>query len=66
MVLVDLDREGIHKKRRALSYMTFDYNFDNDIEIRAAIRNKDFFYKWIRGNPYYNNVINEGIKLYVE
>lgn len=64
MILVDLSDEEIRKKGRLLSDMTFDYNFDNDLEIMPIVQNLEHFNKWIRSYPFYNNIKNEGIELY--
>lgn len=35
-----------------------------DMYITTFVRNIDFFNKWVRAHPFYNNVWNEGIVLY--
>ena len=64
MILVDLDDNEIRSKGRDLSNLTFDYNFDNEIEIMPIVKNLDHFNKWLNAYPFYNNVKNEGIELY--
>ncbi len=64
MILVDLSREDIKSFSGALSDMTFDINIDNDIMIMPIVQNLDFFNKWVRSHPFYNNVNNEGVELY--
>ena len=63
MILVDLSDEEIRSKD-ILSDLTFDYNFDNDLEIMPIVKNLDHFNKWLRAYPFYNNVKNEGVELY--
>lgn len=64
MILVDLTDEEIKEKGQFLSDLTFDYNFDNDLEIMPIVKNKEHFYKWIRSYPFYNNIQKEGVQLY--
>lgn len=64
MILVKLDDLQIKEKQNALSDLTFDYNFDNNIEIMPIVKNLDHFNKWLRAYPFYNNVRKEGVELY--
>lgn len=64
MVLVDLSEKEIAEKSHELSDVTFDYYFDNDLEIMPIVKNIEHFNKWLRAYPFYNNVKREGIELY--
>lgn len=64
MILVDLSDEEIKKKGHILSNITFDYNFDNDLQIMPIVRNSEHFHKWIRAYPFYNHIKKEGVELY--
>ena len=64
MILVDLTDEEISKKGRNLSDLTFDYNFENALNIMPIVKNLEHFYKWLRAYPFYNNIMKEGVKLY--
>ena len=64
MILVDLSDDEIKRKGHVLSDLTFDYNFDNNLEIMPIVKNLDHFNKWIRAYPFYNNVKKEGVELY--
>ena len=64
MILVDLSDDEIKRKGHVLSDLTFDYNFDNNLEIMPIVKNLDHFNKWIRAYQFYNNVKNEGVELY--
>lgn len=64
MILVDLTDEEIKEKGHALSDLTFDYNFDNNLGIMPIVKNQEHFNKWLRAYPFYNNVKKEGIELY--
>lgn len=52
MILVDLADEEIRKMGHFLSDITFDYNFDNDLEIMPIVKNLEHFNKWIRSYPF--------------
>ena len=64
MVLVDLS----DKKIKSLDDHKLDvdckYLNQYDMYITAFVRNIDFFNKWVRAHPFYNNVWNEGVALY--
>ena len=64
MILVDLSDEEISKRGRLLSDVTFDYNFDHDLEIMPIVKNREHFNKWLRSYPFYYNVKSEGVELY--
>ena len=64
MVLVDYPREDIGNIRSKMSDISFELSYDNNIEINPLIQNEDFFTRWIRSYPFYNNVVNEGVELY--
>lgn len=65
MILVDLDDTEIKSKGDALSDVTFDYNFDFDLQIMPIVKNQQHFNKWLNAYPFYNNVRREGVDLYV-
>lgn len=64
MILVDLPDEEIRNKGHILSDLTFNYNFDSDLQIMPIVRNVEHFNKWIRAYPFYNNIKKEGVELY--
>lgn len=64
MILVDLSDDEIRRKGHTLSDLTFDYNFDHDLEIMPIVKNRDHFNKCLRAYPFYNNIKNEGVELY--
>lgn len=64
MILVDLDDIGIKQVSGRLSDETYDINYDRDVMIMPIVQNIDFFNKWVRAYPFFNNVNNEGVELY--
>ena len=64
MILVDLSNDEIRTLSGRLSDMTFDINYDHETMIMPMVQNLDFFNKWVRAHPFYNNVNNEGVELY--
>ena len=64
MILVDLDDSGIKQVSGRLSDETYDINYDRDVMIMPIVQNIDFFNKWVRAYPFFNNVNNEGVELY--
>ena len=66
MLLVDLNDEEIKRIGKALSIRTYDMNYENDVMIMPIVQNIEFFNKWVRSYPFYNNISNEGVNLYDE
>lgn len=64
MILVDLTDDEIRMKGRTLSDVTFDYNFDNEMEIMPIVKKQEHFSKWLRAYPFYNNIKKVGVELY--
>lgn len=65
MILVNLTDQEISQKGHQLSDLTFDYNFDNDLEIMPIVKNVEHFNHWLHAYPFYNNIKREGVELYV-
>ena len=55
----------ISQKGHQLSDLTFDHNFDNDLEIMPIVKNVEHFNHWLHAYPFYNNIKREGVELYV-
>lgn len=64
MILVDLNDMDIKKYGDNLSDMTFDFNIDNDLDIKPIAKNEIHFNKWVGTYPFYTNVKEEGVMLY--
>ena len=44
--------------------MTYDFNLDNDIDIKPIAKSEAHFKKWLGYYPFYTNVQKEGMVLY--
>lgn len=44
--------------------MTYDFNLDNDLDIKPIVKSEDHFRKWVVNYPFYANVNKEGVVLY--
>lgn len=64
MILLDLSDSDIKEYRRQLSDMTFDFNMDNDIDIKPIAKNEGHYNKWVNSYPFYTNVDRDGVTLY--
>ena len=62
----DVDMSDLELKAYAqqLSYMTYDFNMDNDLDIKPIAKSEAHFNKWIVNYPFYSNIHKEGIVLY--
>lgn len=64
MILLDMTDLELKKYSQQLSYMTYDFNLDNDIDIKPIVKSEDFFKKWVVNYPFYANIQREGVVLY--
>lgn len=64
MILVGMNEQEIKEEEHRLSKVTFEYDFDYDLNIMPIVKNIDHFNKWLRAYPFYYNVKKEGVELY--
>lgn len=64
MILLDLSDLDLKTYSQKLSYMTYDFNLDNDLDIKPIVKNEAHFKKWITNYPFYVNIDKEGVVLY--
>lgn len=64
MILLDMSDLESKKYSQQLCYMTYDFNLDNDIDIKPIVKNEEFFKKWVVNYPFYTSIQKEGIVLY--
>ena len=66
MILLDMSDLELKKYSQRLSYMTYDFNLDNDIDIKPIAKSEKHFEKWMVNYAFYANVQREGVVLYGE
>lgn len=64
MILLDLSDADIKKYRHKLSDITFDFNMDNDLDIKPIAKSEEHYKKWVTDYPFYNNINRDGVTLY--
>ena len=64
MILLDMSELDLKVYSQELAYMTYDFNLDNDLDIKPIVKNEDQFRKWITNYPFYANIHKEGVILY--
>jgi len=64
MILLDMSDLDSQKYSQQLSHMTYDFNLDNDIDIKPIVKSEEFFKKWVVNYPFYASIQREGIVLY--
>ena len=64
MILLDISDFDLKKYSRELSYMTYDFNMDNNLDIKPIAKNQQHFEKWVENYPFYSNIQREGVVLY--
>ena len=64
MILLDLSDLELKAYRQQLSYMTYDFNMDHDLDIKPIAKSEKHFLNWVDVYPFYANVKKEGVKLF--
>lgn len=64
MILLDISDWDLKAYSQKLSYMTYDFNMDNDLDIRPIAKSREHFEKWLVNYPFYANINREGVVLY--
>ncbi len=64
MILLDLTDLEIKAYQDELSYKTYDFNMDNDTNIKPVAKSEAHFNKWVKNYPFYANINREGVDLY--
>lgn len=64
MILLDLSDLELKAYGQQLSYMTYDFNMDHDLDIKPIAKSEAHFNKWIVNYPFYANIHREGVVLY--
>ena len=64
MILLDISESDLKSYSQKLFYMTYDFNLDNDLDIKPIAKSEAHFIKWIENYPFYANVHKEGVILY--
>ncbi len=64
MILLDISDSNLKAYSQKLSYMTYDFNLDNDLDIKPIVKNEAHFEKWVVNYPFYANIQKEGVVLY--
>ena len=64
MILLDISDVDLKAYSQRLSYMTYDFNLDNDLDIKPIAKSEKHFEKWMASYPFYANIHKEGVVLY--
>ncbi|MCD7954491.1 MAG: nucleotidyltransferase domain-containing protein [Lachnospiraceae bacterium] len=60
MILLNLSDMEIKNYRHQLSNMTYDFNMDNDLDIKPIAKSEAHFLQWMKNYPFYADVNREG------
>lgn len=47
MILLDMSGLDLKVYSQQVSYMTYDFNLDNDLDIKPIAKSEDYFKKWV-------------------
>lgn len=64
MILLDMSDLDLKAYGQGLSYMTYDFNLDYDLDIKPIAKSEAHFMKWVANYPFYANIQKEGVILY--
>ena len=65
IILLDMTDLDLKSYSQQLSYMTYDFNMDHDLDIKPIAKSEEHFKKWCENYPFYANINKEGVVLYV-
>mgnify|MGYP000481232623 CR=1 FL=1 len=61
MILVDMSDLELKVYGQQLSYMTYDFNLDNNLDIKPIAKSEAHFNKWIVNYPFYSSKLAEQV-----
>lgn len=64
MILLNISEMELKAYSQQLSYMTYDFNLDNEVDIKPIAKSEAHFRKWSENYPFYANIQKEGVVLY--
>lgn len=64
MILLDISDLELKAYSRKLSYMTYDFNLDHNVDIKPIAKSAKHFPKWCENYSFYANIQKEGVILY--
>lgn len=64
MILLDMSDTDLKAYSQQLSYMTYDFNLDNNLDIKPIAKSDNHFRKWVDNYPFYANINKEGVVMY--
>ena len=64
LILLDIPDVELKAYSQQLSYMTYDFNMDNDLDIKPIAKSEVHFRKWLVNYPFYANIHKEEVVLY--
>lgn len=57
MILLDMSDMELKVFSRQLSYMTYDFNMDHEVDIKPISKSEEHFRKWVANYPFYANIL---------
>ena len=64
MILLDMSDRELKSYSQQLSYLTYDYNLDHELDIKPIAKSEKHFQKWKENYPFYANIHKERVILY--
>lgn len=64
MILLDITDLEAKEYQDELFEKTYDFNMDNDLDIKPIAKSESHFKKWLDVYPFYSNINQEGVRLY--
>ena len=65
MILVNSSEKEIQCSRSQVSDVTYDFNMEHDVLIMPIVKAVEHFRYWLPVYPFYQNIEQEGVNLYV-
>lgn len=64
MILLDITDLEAKEYQDELFEKTYDFNMDNDLDIKPIAKSESHFKKWLDVYPFYSNINQEGVRLF--
>ena len=64
IILLDMTDLDLKSYSQQLSYMTYDFNMDHDLDIKPIAKSEEHFKQCCENYPFYANINKEGVVLY--
>lgn len=63
MVIADIGMEELRSIEKELCHIGWELGYEHDLIVAVFLKDSETFYKFLPAEPFYQNVINDGVLL---